>query len=106
MAVALALRSLFLALVPCEPYLSIPVLALSNALSFKTAANALWLILGGGALAILLGHWKRRRAHTSFEKILVAIVGPLRRAALVFAGTIAGVDGTVAAVVAAATAAS
>ncbi len=93
-ALALALCSLLLGLIPWQVYLSIPAPTPLNALSFKAAATAFWPILGGGVLAILLGRWKRRRAHTSFEKLLVAIVGPLRRAALVLAGIIEGIDAT------------
>jgi formate hydrogenlyase subunit 3/multisubunit Na+/H+ antiporter MnhD subunit len=92
-ALGLALCSLLLGLVPWQRYLPIPVLASPDAISFKAAANALWPILAGGVLAVLLGRWKRRRARTSSEKLLVSIVGPLRRAALVLAGTIEGVDG-------------
>jgi NADH:ubiquinone oxidoreductase subunit 5 (subunit L)/multisubunit Na+/H+ antiporter MnhA subunit len=93
-AIALALCSLLLGLVPWQVYLSIPAPTPLNALSFKAAATAVWPILGGGVLAILLGRWKRRRVQRSFEKMLVTIVGPLRRAALVLAGTIERVDGT------------
>jgi formate hydrogenlyase subunit 3/multisubunit Na+/H+ antiporter MnhD subunit len=93
-ALALALCSLLLGLVPWQVYLSIPAPTPLNALSFKAAATALWPILGGGVLAVLLGRWKGWQAHTSFEKLLVAIGGPFKHAALVLAGTIERVDGT------------
>lgn len=91
-ALALALSSLLLGLVPWEPYL--PASIARNAFSFKAAAMALWPILGGGVLAILLGRWEYPQAHMWFEKLLLATVGPLRRAALVFAEAIEGVNGT------------
>lgn len=91
-ALALALCSLLLGLVPWGDYLPIPAGTAPNALSFKGAAAALPSIIGGGVLAILLGHWRPRPADMPFKKILAAMVGPLRRAALVLAGPIERVD--------------
>ncbi|HEY2528356.1 MAG TPA: proton-conducting transporter membrane subunit [Xanthobacteraceae bacterium] len=93
-ALTLALCSLLLGLLPWGRYLFVPPAVPLNVLSFKAAAAALWPIMGGGVLAILLGRWKRRPAYVPFGKLLVAIVDPLRRIALVLAGTIEEADST------------
>ena len=56
-ALTLALCSLFLGLVPWEAYLSVPDGTSSNPLALKSLSTALWQIVVGGVLAILLGRW-------------------------------------------------
>jgi formate hydrogenlyase subunit 3/multisubunit Na+/H+ antiporter MnhD subunit len=92
-ALGLALCSLLLGLAPWDMYLSVPVSTSSNPLALKALAKALWPILGGAILAILLGRWGHWPAPASFGDILVATVGPARRAALTFARMIELVDG-------------
>jgi multicomponent Na+:H+ antiporter subunit D len=93
-ALALAVCSLLLGLAPWEWYLSVPPEIPSRSLTFTTVLASLWPIVGGGVLAILLGRWGRRFTDTSFAKILVVIVGPLRRMTLVLGRMIVWVDGT------------
>ena len=53
------------------------------------ASNALWPILGGAVLALMLGRWDG----TPFEKILVSRASPVRRTALALGGAIERIDG-------------
>jgi formate hydrogenlyase subunit 3/multisubunit Na+/H+ antiporter MnhD subunit len=85
-ALVLALCSLLLGLVDWEPYLSIPADALSNPLAPKALAMALWPILAGTVLAILMGRWEQRLARAG--KVLEGA----RRAALALAGTVERID--------------
>ena len=93
-ALALGLCSLLLGLAPWEWYLSVPSVTPSIPLALTTVLTSLGTIVGGGALAILLGRWGHQFADLRFAKLLVAIVGPLRRAALALGGMIVRVDGT------------
>jgi formate hydrogenlyase subunit 3/multisubunit Na+/H+ antiporter MnhD subunit len=93
-ALALALCSLLLGLVPWEPYLSIPAGTSSSPLALKALSAALWPILGGGVLAILLGRWAHRPARVRLEKIFIAVIGPARRIALVLVRMLERVDDT------------
>jgi formate hydrogenlyase subunit 3/multisubunit Na+/H+ antiporter MnhD subunit len=92
-ALALALCSLLLGLIPWELYLSIPAAAASTALTPAALVAAFWPLLGGALLAILLGHWSHRLAHERFAPFLVATIGPARRTALAFGRTIERIDG-------------
>jgi multicomponent Na+:H+ antiporter subunit D len=91
-ALALALCSLLLGLAPWQWYLSVPSEISSKSLTFTAVLASLWPIVGGGILAILLGSWGRRFSDISFAKILVAIVGPLRRMTLAVGRMIVWVD--------------
>jgi multicomponent Na+:H+ antiporter subunit D len=73
-ALALAICSLGLGLVPWEAYLAIPHLSLSSALRPDALGKLLWPILCGAALAVLLGNWGPRPPRA------VAMAGPARRA--------------------------
>jgi len=75
-ALALALCSLLLGLVHWEPYLSVPRATPSNPLGLEAISAALWPILAGAVLAILLGRWERRPVRIG--KTLMAIIGPAR----------------------------
>jgi formate hydrogenlyase subunit 3/multisubunit Na+/H+ antiporter MnhD subunit len=90
---ALGLCSLLLGLAPWKWYLPVPSVNLSKPLALTTVLTSLWPIVGGGVLAILLGRWGPRLANIRFAKILVAIVGPLRRKALALGRMIVRVDG-------------
>ena len=92
-ALALALCSLLLGLVPWEAYLPVPHGNPSNPLALAALATALWPILAGGVLAILLGRWGHRLARVPFGKVVVAMVGPARRTALALGRMIERVDG-------------
>jgi formate hydrogenlyase subunit 3/multisubunit Na+/H+ antiporter MnhD subunit len=93
-ALALALCSLLLGLIPWEAYLSVPAGTASSPLTLAALVMVLWPILGGAVLAILLGHWSHRLAPERFAAFLVAKIGRARRTALAFGGTIERVDGT------------
>jgi formate hydrogenlyase subunit 3/multisubunit Na+/H+ antiporter MnhD subunit len=92
-ALALALCSLLLGLVPWDAYLAIPHGTPSDTLSLAALFKTLWPILAGGVLAILLGRWGNRLARIPFGKVLVPIVGPARRTTLALAGMIERFDG-------------
>jgi formate hydrogenlyase subunit 3/multisubunit Na+/H+ antiporter MnhD subunit len=91
-ALALALCSLLLGLVHWEAYLPITVDTLSNPLTLKALSTALWPVLGGGVLATLLGRWGQRPERMPLGDIVVAIVGPVRRAALALGRILERVD--------------
>jgi multicomponent Na+:H+ antiporter subunit D len=91
-ALALALCSLLLGLVHWEAYLPITVDTLSNPLTLKALSTALWPVVGGGVLAILLGRWGQRPERVPLGDIVVAIVGPVRRAALALGRILERVD--------------
>jgi multicomponent Na+:H+ antiporter subunit D len=92
-ALALALCSLLLGLLPWDAYLSVPAAIQSNPLALKTLSTTLWPILGGALLAVLLGRWGHRLARVPFRSVLVATVGPARRTALTLGKMIEWVDG-------------
>jgi multicomponent Na+:H+ antiporter subunit D len=81
-ALALALCSLLLGLVPWEAYLPIPHRLPSSPLVQQALSTAVWPILGGGALAILLGRWKPRPPRVHSGHVVVATVAPIRGAAV------------------------
>ena len=91
-AFVLALCSLLLGLVPWETYLSVPLHASPNSLSFATLTKLLWPILGGAVLAVFLGRWGGRTAQMPLGKSLVIAVDPIRRHALPFSKMIELVD--------------
>ena len=92
-ALALALCSLLLGLLPWDAYLSVPAAIQSNPLALKALSTTLWPILGGALLAVLLGRWGHRLARIPFRSVLVATVGPARRTALTLGRMIERVDG-------------
>jgi formate hydrogenlyase subunit 3/multisubunit Na+/H+ antiporter MnhD subunit len=89
-ALALALCSLLLGLIPWGAYLPVPGGAASSPLTLKVLSTVLGLILGGAVLAILLGHWSPRLGQ---GKVLVATVGPARRVALAASRMVERIDG-------------
>ena len=95
-ALTLALCSLLLGLVPWGAYLSVPAGTPSNPLALKAALSTLWPMVGGGVLAILLGRWGYRQARVPMGEVVIAAVGPARRAALTFGRMFERFDGTLA----------
>jgi multicomponent Na+:H+ antiporter subunit D len=88
---ALALCSLLLGLVPWHAYLPISPNALGNPLTLGVLSSALWPILLGGVVAILMGRWERGFA--GIPGVVRASVEPARRIALVLARCVVQVDG-------------
>jgi multicomponent Na+:H+ antiporter subunit D len=89
---ALALLSLLLGLVPWHTYLPISADALSNPVTFAALWSALWSILVGGMMTILIGRCELRFAGK--PDVLVALVDRVRRTALVVTSRIMRLDGT------------
>jgi multicomponent Na+:H+ antiporter subunit D len=91
-ALALAVCSLLLALVPWERYLPVPRGTPAAHFDLGALLKMLWPILAGGVLAILLGRWADRPAALRFGNSVVAIVEPARRATLALGGLIERLD--------------
>ena len=91
-ALALALCSLLLGLVPWEAYLSIPHGVASDRLSVGAFSKALLPILGGAVVAILLGRWEYPPGPLLRWKVVIAVVGPARRAGLALSALVEGCD--------------
>jgi NADH:ubiquinone oxidoreductase subunit 5 (subunit L)/multisubunit Na+/H+ antiporter MnhA subunit len=89
-ALALALCSLLLGLVPWHPYLPISAGAASN-VSLSMLASSLWPILAGAVLAILIA---REAPALAGVRSVAAVVTPARRASLAFARVFVRIDGT------------
>ncbi|MBW7961379.1 complex I subunit 5 family protein [Bradyrhizobium sp. BR 10261] len=81
-ALALALCSLLLGLVPWQPYLPIPYALESKLFGVEALVKLLTTVLGGAALAVLLGPWPHPLAGTMAWKDLTRVLGPVRRAGL------------------------
>jgi hypothetical protein len=88
---ALALLSLCLGLVPWHAYLPISAQALSSPLTFDALSSALWPILAGGVIAILIGRGTIRFA--GIPAVVVTLVDRTRGAALVLTSGVMRVDG-------------
>ncbi|WP_426608775.1 complex I subunit 5 family protein [Bradyrhizobium sp. McL0616] len=82
-ALALALCSLLLGLLPWEPYLPIPSPAASKLFGIDGLVKLLLPVLGGATLAILLSPWPHPLASSAAWKTLMSVVAPLRRSCLV-----------------------
>jgi formate hydrogenlyase subunit 3/multisubunit Na+/H+ antiporter MnhD subunit len=88
-ALALALCSLCLGLIPWGVLLPVPPGAVTNPLSLAALTKSLWPVLGGAVVGILLGRWADPLPRFAAR----ALVGPLRRAALGVGGTVERADG-------------
>lgn len=86
-ALALALCSLLLGLVPWQPYLSIPHGMPSNLFGPMALAKSVLTVLAGAIVAILLGRWRLPLAHLASWKALSVVVDPVRRAGEFVEGT-------------------
>jgi len=89
-ALVLALCSMLLGLIPWSSYL--PAVTASSVPALATLSSALWLILGGAALAILLGQWGGVLARLPAGKLLGASIGPIRIVALAIGRAIERLD--------------
>ncbi|MET4176587.1 multicomponent Na+:H+ antiporter subunit D [Bradyrhizobium sp. LA6.1] len=83
-ALALALCSLFLGLLPWDSYLPVPYDATSKLFGIDALSKLLLPVLGGAALAILLSPWPHPLGSSAAWKALMRVVGPLRRGCLRF----------------------
>ncbi len=92
-ALALALCSLSLGLISWQAYLSLSSDMSSSPVTLETLTTALWPILVGGALAMLLGRWGFPFARLPLGNVVIALVEPARRAALASGGVIERIDG-------------
>jgi multicomponent Na+:H+ antiporter subunit D len=92
-ALVLALSSLLLGLIHWGAYLPVPRSATSSPLTIKSILTALWPVLGGAVLAILLGRWGQRLSSLQFGKVLVSTIVPVRTTALVLGRTFERIDG-------------
>ncbi|HUN97983.1 MAG TPA: proton-conducting transporter membrane subunit [Bradyrhizobium sp.] len=81
-ALALALCSLLLGLVPWQAYLPIPNDASLDKFSLEALSKALTIILGGAVVAIWLGRWERPSGHLAQWKALTVAVSAIRRTGL------------------------
>jgi multicomponent Na+:H+ antiporter subunit D len=79
-ALALALCSLLLGLVPWQLYLSIQHGMPSNLFGLAALSKSLLTIVGGAIAAMLLGHWRGPLAHLPLWKTLAVVIDPIRRA--------------------------
>lgn len=79
-ALALALCSLLLGLVPWQLYLSIPHGMPSNLFGLAALSKSLLTIVGGAIAAMLLGRWRGPLAHLPLWKTLAVVIDPIRRA--------------------------
>ena len=91
-ALALALASLLLGLVPWQGYLPTPDPIAWNPLTPETLSSALWPILLGGLLAILMGRGELRLA--GIPDFVAPAFLSARRMAIALAGRLVWVDGT------------
>ncbi|WLB56590.1 complex I subunit 5 family protein [Bradyrhizobium japonicum] len=83
-ALALALCSLFLGLLPWDSYLPVPYDATSKLFGIDALSKLLLPVLGGAAFAILLSPWPHPLGSSAAWKALMRGVGPLRRGCLRF----------------------
>jgi formate hydrogenlyase subunit 3/multisubunit Na+/H+ antiporter MnhD subunit len=84
-ALVLALCSLVLGLIPWGAYLPLP--SGTNPLTLSALSGSVWTIVGGGALAVLLGRWDPQLAGDLF-----ATLRPARRLGLALSKNIAELD--------------
>ncbi|MCG2670651.1 complex I subunit 5 family protein [Bradyrhizobium sp. GCM10023182] len=87
-ALALALCSLLLGLLPWQPYLPIPYALESKLFGVESLVKSLITVLGGTALAILLSPWPHPLVGTMAWKDLARVLGPFRRAGLGLGGLV------------------
>ena len=92
-ALVLALCSLLLGLLPWQGYLPVAQGAAPAPPTLKAFSSSLWAVLGGVALAVLLGRWGERFALLRVGKAVGATVGRARHATLPAAGVVERMDG-------------
>jgi multicomponent Na+:H+ antiporter subunit D len=89
---SLALCSLLLGLVHWEAYLPVPQGTRLTLSVLETLSSALWPILAGGVLAILLGRWGDRLPRIPLRDLVKAVVVPVRRRAVAAGEVLARAD--------------
>ena len=90
-ALALALCSLLLGLFPWEAT-SVRHGTSASTSALGSLASAVWPILAGGVLAMLLGRWSARWAYVPHLKVIIALAGPVRHGALALGGMLERID--------------
>jgi formate hydrogenlyase subunit 3/multisubunit Na+/H+ antiporter MnhD subunit len=78
-ALALALCSLLLGLLPWEPYLPTTYTVESKLFGVEALVKLLVTVFGGAALAILLSPWPHPLAFSAAGKTIMHLIAPLRR---------------------------
>jgi multicomponent Na+:H+ antiporter subunit D len=91
-AAALALCSLLLGLAPWQAYLPVPDGTAPSTPALEALSASLWPLLGGAAVAILLGRKGDRLVRIPLRQVVAATVGPARRAALALSRPIERID--------------
>ena len=91
-ALALALCSLLLGLMPWVSYLPVPQGAVSNPFGIDALSKLLLPVLGGAASAILLSPWPHPLASSTTLKRLVRMIAPLRRVCLSLGSLVEAAD--------------
>jgi NADH:ubiquinone oxidoreductase subunit 5 (subunit L)/multisubunit Na+/H+ antiporter MnhA subunit len=91
-ALSLALCSLLLGLVHWEAHLPVPQGTRLSLSVLETLSSALWPILAGGVLAILLGRWGDRLQCRPLHGLSKAIVGLVRHKAVIAGEALARAD--------------
>jgi formate hydrogenlyase subunit 3/multisubunit Na+/H+ antiporter MnhD subunit len=93
-ALSLALCSLLLGLVHWEAYLPVPHGTRLSLSVLETLSSALWPILAGGVLAVLLGRWSDGPLRTPLRGLAETMIGPVRRRVLTVGEALERADGT------------
>jgi NADH:ubiquinone oxidoreductase subunit 5 (subunit L)/multisubunit Na+/H+ antiporter MnhA subunit len=93
-ALVLAVCSLLLGLVHWEAYLPIPDGTLSVSFGFKTVTAAVWPLLAGAIMAILIGRWRAWPQHATWHRVVAAIIAPPRHIVVAVGGMLERADGT------------
>jgi multicomponent Na+:H+ antiporter subunit D len=91
-ALSLALCSLLLGLVHWEAFISVPPGARSRSPIIETLSTALWPVLAGGVLALLLGRWRDWPPRVPLRGLAEGIISPARRAAFALGETLERID--------------
>jgi formate hydrogenlyase subunit 3/multisubunit Na+/H+ antiporter MnhD subunit len=91
-ALALALCSLLLGLIPWGNYLPFSPRTSFNPFTLSPVLGSLWAILGGAVLAILLGRWDPRLNRLRCARDIFAMVRPARGAGLILSRITAELD--------------
>jgi formate hydrogenlyase subunit 3/multisubunit Na+/H+ antiporter MnhD subunit len=92
-AIGVAMCSLLLGLVRWESYLPVPHSAVSGSLAFNTVTAAIWPLLAGAILAILIGRWRAWPQDAPWRRVVAAIIAPPRHIVVAVGGALERADG-------------